>query len=52
MHTRREPSILEQLTIGQRTVLEALRGFDDTHLLSAAPHIHDLLRNHRLDHPA
>lgn len=39
----------KQLTIGQRAVLEALRGFDDQHLHSA-PHIHDLLRAHQPDH--
>ena len=33
------------LTFGQRVVLEALRGFDDTTLTSAAPHIHELLRD-------
>lgn len=33
------------LTLGQRVVLEALRGFDDTILTSAAPHIYELLRD-------
>lgn len=32
------------LTVGQRTVLEALRGFSDTQLLEVAPRLHDLLR--------
>lgn len=33
-------------TIGQRAVLEALRGFPDQHLIDLAPHIHELARDH------
>lgn len=36
------------LSFGQQVVLEALRGFDDTDLVAAAPHIHDLPRNRLL----
>lgn len=43
---------LHQLTVGQRTVLEALRGFDDQVLLQAAPHIHDLLQAQAAQTPA
>lgn len=32
-----------ELSWGQRVVLEALRGFDDEHLVAAAPHVYDLV---------
>lgn len=32
------------LSLGQRAVLEALRGFDEDVLLAVAPHVHDLAR--------
>lgn len=35
------------LTFGQQVVFEALRGFDDEHLVAAAPHIYELLRDGR-----
>lgn len=38
---------VQSLTLGQRTVLEALRGFDDEQLVAAAPHIHDLVKQRR-----
>ena len=31
------------LTIGQRVVMEAIKGFDDQLLVAAAPHVYDLL---------
>lgn len=35
-----------QLTVGQRAVLEAVRGFPDEQLVELAPLVHELIREH------
>lgn len=45
VHQRAQP----MLTLGQRVVLEAVRGFHDDVLIAAAPHIHDLVKTYQPD---
>ena len=52
-HRLQQTGAVSPLSWGQRVVLEALRGFDDTLLVAVAPHVYELVtRQARLEPPA